>query len=182
MQNARAVGDRIEALVQELGTHGDARAQETARELVQLLMEFYGAGLERIVRLAGETGPEAFLQRLCEEPLVASLLLLHELHPVDATTRVRAALQKVRPFLLSQGGDVELVAIEDGRARLRLVAGEGCGSGGETLRRTVELAVEEAAPELAGLEVEEVAKPAPPAPLIQIQLRAKAPREAASGG
>jgi Fe-S cluster biogenesis protein NfuA len=72
------------------------------------------------------------------------------------------------------GGGLELTRLDEGIARIRLVAGAGCGSTGEALRRTVEEAVEEAAPELMGIEVEEVARPAPPAPLIQVQVRPKA--------
>ena len=40
--------------------------------------------------------------------------------PGDLETRVREALDEVRPYMESHGGDVELLGIEDGVARLRL--------------------------------------------------------------
>jgi Fe-S cluster biogenesis protein NfuA/nitrite reductase/ring-hydroxylating ferredoxin subunit len=171
VKNVRAVGDRIEQIVQELGALGDSLAQERTQELVQLLMEFYGAGLERIVELTGETGNVAFLERMAAEPLVASLLLLHNLHPVDTATRVERALEQVRPYLASHGGNVEMLGIDDGVARLRLLGScHGCGSSTVTMKLAIEQAIQEAAPELEGLEVEGVIEPAPTSPLIQVQL------------
>ena len=52
---------------------------------------------------------------------MASLLLIHGLYPVDLETRVREALDSVRPYMESHGGDVELLGDRrDGVARLRL--------------------------------------------------------------
>jgi Fe-S cluster biogenesis protein NfuA len=170
LKNIRAVGDRIEELVKELGSAGDPSVAERAQELVQLLMEFYGAGLERIVQLTAETGNTAFLARLAEEPLVASLLLLHNLHPESAPKRIGRALERLRPSLASHGSDVELLGVADGVARLRLAGtGNGCGSSTVTMTQAIEEAVQAAAPELAGIEVEAATEPAP-RPLIQIQV------------
>ena len=44
---------RIEELVQEIEALPDAKTRETAAELVQLLMEFYGQGLARMLAIAG---------------------------------------------------------------------------------------------------------------------------------
>jgi Fe-S cluster biogenesis protein NfuA/nitrite reductase/ring-hydroxylating ferredoxin subunit len=87
---------------------------------------------------------------------VASLLLVHDLHPYDVETRVRNALDSVRPYLGSHGGDVELVGIDDdGVVRLRLLGScDGCPSSSVTLQLAVEGAVEAAAPETARIEVE----------------------------
>lgn len=170
MKNVRAVGERIEELVTELGSADDPSVAARAQELVQLLMEFYGAGLERIVQLTSETGSAGFLARMAEEPLVASLLLLHNLHPEGASERIARALERLRPSLASHGGDVELLGVEDGVARLRLLgSGNGCGSSAVTMTHAIEEAVQEAAPELAGVEVEGATEPAP-RPLIQIQV------------
>jgi Fe-S cluster biogenesis protein NfuA len=168
VSNTRAVGDRIEQLIAEMGSLGDPRAREGARELVQLLMEFYGAGLERIVQVATEAGHDALLHRLADEPLVAALLLLHNLHPVDARTRVEGALSALGPQLAAHGAEVELTRLEDGVAHVRLqIGGHGCGSTAVALKDAIEQALAEAAPELAGIDID-VNEPA--APLIQIQL------------
>ncbi len=52
--------------------------------------------------------------------MVASMLLLHGLHPDDIETRVRRGIEKVRPYLQSHGGDVELASVRDGIVRLVL--------------------------------------------------------------
>ena len=53
---------------------------------------------------------------------MASLLLVHGLHPYSVETRVEQALASVRPYLGSHGGDVELLGVsDDGLVRLRLL-------------------------------------------------------------
>ena len=96
-------------------------------------------------------------ERLVEDGVVASLLLIHDLYPVDLETRVREALATVRPYMESHGGDVELLGIEDGVARLRLEGHcKGCPASAATLELAIKQALDEAAPDLAGLEVEGV--------------------------
>ena len=88
---------------------------------------------------------------------MASLLLIHDLYPIDLETRVREALATVRPYMESHGGDVELLGLDDGVARLRLVGHcKGCPASAATLELAIKEAIDEAAPDLAGLEVEGV--------------------------
>jgi len=102
-------------------------------------------------------------QTLCEfaeDSLISHLLLLHDLHPVDAVTRVEQALEGVRPYLQSHGGNVELIEIADGVARIRLEGHcKGCPSSMMTLKTSVEEAIRSAAPELMGIDCEDVAEP-----------------------
>lgn len=74
-------------------------------------MESYGAGLARMLEVIDETGGmnPTLLDRLAVDDLVASLLLLHGLHPYDVETRITRALERVRPYLASHGGDVKLL-------------------------------------------------------------------------
>ena len=171
-KNVRAVGDRIEQLVREFGASPDPHMRERAEELVRLLMEFYGAGLARILEIAAAAdGAEPGLPtRFAGDPLVASLLLLHDLHPLDAPARIQAALERVRPYLGPGCGGVTLLGVEDGIVRVRLEgSGNGAGSPTVAMKLAVERAVEEAAPEIARIEVEGVAALPPKSPLIQIQ-------------
>jgi Fe-S cluster biogenesis protein NfuA len=86
---------------------------------------------------------------------------------VDVETRVRRALEDVRPYLGSHGGDVELVAVEEGVARVRLGGTcNGCPSSSVTLRNAIEEAIMQAAPELEGVDAEGVTEPQPA--LVQI--------------
>ena len=111
---------------------------------------------------AAEDGLPGLVERLAGDELVASLLLLHGLHPADLDSRVAAALERVRPFLQSHGGDVELVRLVDGVVHLRLQGScHGCPSSAATLTSRIEQAIYEAAPDVASIEVVEAAEPAP---------------------
>jgi Fe-S cluster biogenesis protein NfuA/nitrite reductase/ring-hydroxylating ferredoxin subunit len=110
---------------------------------------------------------------MADDELVAHLLLLHDLHPVPAETRVREALEGVRPYLESHGGDVELVAVEDGVARLRLQGScSGCPSSTMTLKLAIEDAIYKAAPDVSNVEAEGVTAPAaaPGPTLLQLEV------------
>ena len=55
----------------------------------------------------------------------------------------------------SHGGNVELISLEDGVARLRLEGScDGCPASSSTLELAIKTALEEAAPDLLGIEVE----------------------------
>jgi Fe-S cluster biogenesis protein NfuA/nitrite reductase/ring-hydroxylating ferredoxin subunit len=179
----RAVGSRIELLLAELRSAGDAATAGKAEELVRLLMEFYGAGLARVVELADEE----LLARLSGDELVASLLVVHDLHPRGTRERVVEALDRVRPYLGSHAGGVEFLGVDgDGVVRLRLEGScDGCPSSTVTVSLAIERAIEEAAPEVTGVHVEGVtaARPAGARQLLQIQpLHRQPAAEAAPAG
>jgi Fe-S cluster biogenesis protein NfuA len=165
-RDLRAVGTRIEELLGRIRSAGDPGTAETAEEVVRLVVELYGAGLERAVELAG---PEV-TERLAGDELVASLLVLHGLHPRDTETRVVEALDKVRPYLGSHAGGVELLGVDpEGVVRLRLEGScDGCPSSTMTVKLAIERAIEEAAPEVAGVEVENLTREREPQ-LLQIK-------------
>ena len=165
-RDLRAVGSRIEELLGQIRATGDPGTAELAEEVVRLVVELYGAGLERTVELAG---PQA-LDRLVEDELVASLLVLHDLHPKDTETRVVEALDQVRPYLGSHAGGVELVGVgTDGVVHLRLEGScDGCPSSTMTVKLAIERAIEEAAPEVTAVEVENLTREKEPQ-LLQIQ-------------
>lgn len=164
-QDWRAAGERIEALI-VASAAGGAVARERAEELVRLVADLYGAGLERLLDLVHERGglTDEVLDALAEDDLVASLLLVHGLHPYAVETRIERALAGVRPYLGSHGGDVKLLDVTaDGVARLRMLGScDGCPSSPVTLKLAVQGAIEAAAPEITAIEVEEpVAAPHP---------------------
>jgi Fe-S cluster biogenesis protein NfuA/nitrite reductase/ring-hydroxylating ferredoxin subunit len=171
----RRTGDRIESLL-EASAAGGAAARSRAEELVGCVSGLYGAGLGRVLEILDESGrlDDELLAALAGDDLVASLLLVHDLHPYDIETRVRQALDTVRPYLGSHGGDVELLGVDDdGVVRLRLLGScDGCPSSSVTLQLAVEGAVEAAAPETTRIEVETsqggAADGQPPGPMISI--------------
>src|SRR5277367_6027205 len=75
----------IEQLLGRIEGAADPSLRSSVRELVQLVMELHGAGVERILEVVYSTGEEGdnIIQRLGRDELVASLLVLHGLHPLD---------------------------------------------------------------------------------------------------
>lgn len=157
LETLSETGERIEGLLGALATHGPV-AQQRAEDLVALVTNLYGAGLERILDVLHEAGrlDDQALDALAADELVAGLLLVHGLHPHDVTSRVSAALDSVRPYLGSHGGDVELLGVEpDGVVRLRLLGScDSCPSSSVTLQLAVEGAIQAAAPEVTAIEVD----------------------------
>lgn len=150
----RAAGERIEALLDGLSVEGTV-ARERAEQLVREVADLYGAALARVTALADDAG----LQRLTGDDLIASLLLVHGLHPHGIDRRVADALDRVRPYLGSHGGDIELLEVVPGRGtdvtvRLRFAGScKSCPSSAATLELAVEDAVRAAAPEVTAIEV-----------------------------
>jgi Fe-S cluster biogenesis protein NfuA/nitrite reductase/ring-hydroxylating ferredoxin subunit len=145
-------------------------------EIVQELMDLHGAGLERMLELIHESneGGQPMIDRLAADPAVSGLLLLHDLHPVPLEERVMEALASVRPYLGTHGGNVELLGLShDGVAHLRLEGScHGCASSAVTLKLAIEQALNEAAPDLSGIDVEGVVENKPramPAGFIPLQ-------------
>ncbi|UTR11615.1 MULTISPECIES: NifU family protein [Evansella] len=67
--------------------------------------------------------------------------------------QVQEVLDKLRPFLLRDGGDVELVDIEDGVVKVRLMGACGsCPSSTITLKAGIERALLEEVPGVTELE------------------------------
>jgi len=167
---ARAQVERVEALLGEVESLADARARDTATATVGALLELYGEGLARLLAHADGAGAGGFAEALAGDELVSHLLVLHDLHPVPLEARVRAALEEVRPYLESHGGDVELLAVEEGVVRLRMQGScDGCPSSAMTLKLAIEDAIRKAAPEVEEVEAEGAEEPAPPA-LIQLEV------------
>jgi len=170
--DARRAGERVEALLAELQSHAGPQVAEVAEELVTCLVELYGAGLAEIVQILGEddeAGPR-LLHQLAANPLVESLLLVHDLHPLSTSARIRRAVEQVLPQLGSHAGEVEYGGLDDqGVVHLRLERG-GHSCGAATVREVIEQAVTAAAPEASGVDIEMVEAPAE-LPLLQITRR-----------
>jgi Fe-S cluster biogenesis protein NfuA/nitrite reductase/ring-hydroxylating ferredoxin subunit len=151
---------RMETLLEEIETLSDPNARSTAAEVVRVLLELYGEGLARMMEVVAEGEErERTFDAFAEDDLVSHLLLLHGLHPLDLETRVVRALEEVRPYLLSHGGNVELLGVEEGVARLRMQGScSGCPSSTVTLKLAIEEAIQKTAPDLERIQAEGVAE------------------------
>ncbi|HEY3864816.1 MAG TPA: DUF5947 family protein [Solirubrobacteraceae bacterium] len=163
-----ALVERVERLIELSEQIPDPGARALVGDLTSAIMDLYGEGLARIGGVLRDAGPagEELRERLLADGVVASLLLMHDLHPVPLEERVLAALDSVRPYMESHEGGVELLGIEDSVARLRLQGScHGCAASQATLELAIKEALNEHAPDLLGIEVEGVAESNPhPAP------------------
>jgi Fe-S cluster biogenesis protein NfuA len=63
--------------------------------------------------------------------------------------KIEAALAQIRPYLQRDGGDVELVAVEDGVVKVRLKgACGGCPMATMTLKQGIERTLKQVIPEV----------------------------------
>ncbi|GAB3234116.1 NifU family protein [Mycolicibacterium hippocampi] len=152
----RTAGDRIQALL-DASAAGGAAARERAEHLVREVTDLYGAALARLMGHAAQACPE-LADDLVADDLVASLLLVHGLHPHSVERRISDALDTVRPYLGSHGGDVHLLDVGgtpgDQTVRLQFSGScKSCPSSAVTLELAVEDAVRAAAPEVSSIEV-----------------------------
>jgi Fe-S cluster biogenesis protein NfuA len=150
---ARTAAERVDRLLAQL-LAADPRAAAAAEELTCCLVQLYGGALARIVDIVGATRSA----ELCADPLVESLLLVHDLHPLDAETRIRRALRTC-------AGQPEFRGIDAAGVVHVGLTGGGCGSARRAAVDRIEAVVQQAAPETAGTEVD--TSP----PLLQISRR-----------
>ena len=174
---ARELVGRVEGLLAELEAVPDRTAREKANETVAALLDLYGAALERIVVEAASLDGDGRLARtLVADELVSHVLLLHDLHPESLDSRVQKALDSVRPYLASHGGNVELRGVEDGVVRLALEGScSGCPSSTVTLKLAIEDAIHKAAPDVERIEAEGVTVEVKPGNAMLIQLAPPVP-------
>jgi Fe-S cluster biogenesis protein NfuA/nitrite reductase/ring-hydroxylating ferredoxin subunit len=139
---------QLEALVETLEREGDERALQ----LLELVDAIHRPALALIAR--GEL----------EHPLAHALLAMYDLVPPDERTVVEEALDEVRPYIHSHGGELELLDVSDGVVRVRMSGScHGCAASPMTLKRGIERALRERYPEFKEVISDEPATAQPPA-------------------
>jgi Fe-S cluster biogenesis protein NfuA/nitrite reductase/ring-hydroxylating ferredoxin subunit len=140
----------LDTLVETLEREGDARALL----LLELVDAIHRPALERIV--AGDL----------EHPLAQTLLAMYDLAEVEPEIIVEEALDAVRPYIESHGGQVELLEVDGGAVHLRLGgACDGCAGSTMTLTRGIEAALRERYPAF-----KRIVAHSPEPELLQIQM------------
>jgi Fe-S cluster biogenesis protein NfuA len=135
-----------------------------SKELVQLLMDVHGAGIERIMEIVFESGGPgpAIIDELGRDSITSSLLLLYSLHPDDLEARVNKAMERMRPRLRKVSCSADLMHIDKGAVQIRVTtSGHSCGSSANDVRAIVEEAVYELAPDVGSVEVLGLEEPSP---------------------
>lgn len=144
--------------VGELVDHLESELAEDDRDRVfELLDHLEAFHREGITRMAMAMPPDA-LDAVHEDPLVSHLLeayLGEEAADEDPQALVEEALDEIRPYVHSHGGEMELVALREGIVTLRLMgACDGCPASSATLTQGVESTLRERWPGFRRLRVE----------------------------
>jgi hypothetical protein len=147
---------RLSELVAQLEQMPASAQRESDKELVQLLMEVHGRGLERMMEIIFESqeNGSALIDRLAKDEAAGGLLLLYSLHPDALETRIQSAVERIGPRLRKLACAVASVSIDEGSVRLLLTrSGHSCGSSAKELRAIVESGIYESAPDVTALEI-----------------------------
>jgi len=158
--------DKIEKLVQRAESLTDPQARSIAVDLLQAVLEFHAAGLERVMAMAAASKDgDALIERIATDDLAGSMLLLHDLHPDDLETRINRAVQKLQEMFVSLGAKLSLLAIEPGTVRLRFDSSRTWA--GAPVKGSIENAIYQAAPEIETVLIDGL-RETPPANFVPV--------------
>ena len=166
--------DRVAELTTGLLDHQDGAVRAKAEELVDWLDVFHREGLGRFVEMVRQWRGELVLEQAALDPVVGELLATYSLGvDVDAAAAdrvIQLALDEVRPYVHSHGGDIEVRSVVDGVVHLRMHGTcDGCTAADDTVTRRIEVALREHWIDFRRVEVEaSTAAPHPPPPDGQV--------------
>jgi Fe-S cluster biogenesis protein NfuA/nitrite reductase/ring-hydroxylating ferredoxin subunit len=142
--------NRLETLIE----NWDTDQSNTVKQLRSADQALHKEAIKKIINAVKKV-PEAMeaLKEAVSEELVYSVLRHMEIVKASLQERVEDALESVRPFLASHGGNVELVELTPpNKVTVRLLgACDGCPASGLTLREGVEKAIKEHCPEITDI-------------------------------
>jgi len=135
----------IERLVGVLEASDDREATREARDLVRGVLSFHRAALDKALSIvrAAQRGPD-IVEALAEDELVASLLVLHGLHPRSIERRAELVADR----LAREHPSLRLVGVTEGIVQLEM---RSSGAAALLTRRVVEAAIVEALPDALGV-------------------------------
>jgi hypothetical protein len=163
----------IEQLLDEIQALVPAPAWQRVERVVGRVIRLYGAGLARALDHARAAGVEGARldERVAEDDLLASLLLLHGLHPLDVVERVRRAVELARTELGLAEADLEVTSVRDGQVEIRTAQTLGGGAmAARVAEGAIRRAIETAAPEVTHVEIHGPG-PARDPGLVQLRVR-----------
>jgi Fe-S cluster biogenesis protein NfuA len=151
-------------LVAQFDDLPDGATKTAAKDLMQLLMDVHGRGLERVMEIVFDSGDsgQKIIDKLGQDSIVGNLLLLYSLHPDGLEARLQSALDRIRPRLRKLACTIELENVQEGTVQVRLAtSGHSCGSSTKDLRSIVEDGMFEFAPDVTSLEILGLEEPTP---------------------
>ncbi len=164
----REILDRVSLLATRLLDHSNPQVATDIEEILDWLDVYHREGLGRLVDMVRQWRGELFLEQAALDPVVGELLSTYSLGvDVDAAASQRViqlALDEVRPYIHSHGGEVEVISVSDGVVQLRMHGTcDGCTAAIDTITERIEVALREHWIDFRRVEVEEpTAAPHPP--------------------
>jgi hypothetical protein len=150
--NLHPASAELEEQLRRLDTITDPTSRNIATDLIASVLQFHTAALERMLEILRENdGNAAAMAGFDRDPLVRSMLLIHDLHPDPVDARVRRAVKELEPTARKRDATVEVITAEEAMVRVRIKGGQA----GRPLGEIVERAVRAAAPEAEQVIVEE---------------------------
>ena len=160
--------DEMERLLSDIDAL-DEPFRDRVLALLDAVDVLHRHALERLGELLG---PEGIARVRSRDPAVAWLFDAYAVG-IDERAAAEAALERVRPYIHSHGGRLELLEARAGVVRVRLSGScSGCTASAVTLRSGVEEALRDGFPGFAAMEVEEddaLPHPPPGPTLLQIE-------------
>ncbi len=136
-----------------LGLEVDAR--DKAMMLKHAVEDFHQYALAHLIQhLKKDEHGRDLLFGMLDDPSIYALFAMHGLIRVDPKIQALQALESVRPYMQSHGGDVELVNVQDNVVYLKLQgACEGCSASSTTLNNLVEKVIRTQMPDVTQIVV-----------------------------
>ena len=135
---------RLEELLGEVERCAPPDTLGVVRELVSTLLEVHRPGLEELLQAAMDSHTDEGAMAVCETPSVASLLLMHNLHPKSLEARVAGAFTEAHDAA-GHAARAVVTRIDGASVAVRIDSEKPAAAA--LLRRTVERIVEERAPD-----------------------------------
>jgi hypothetical protein len=172
----RAESQQIERVLEELRELVVPAAWQRIEQVMRITVALYGAGLAHALELARQTGAgRAFDQGIIEDELLASLLVLHGLHPLTIEERVQRTLAAVRSELGIPDDQLTIASLGGGTLELASTASLGGSISARVAEGVIRHALEAAAPELAAIQITGIAQPVQEPKLVQLRVRREEP-------
>jgi hypothetical protein len=170
----RTEANEIQHKLDELRAMVPEAAYTRIETVIERVVALYGAGLGNAIGHAYDAAADlTFVERISNDELLASLLLLHGLHPLPAEERVKRAVVQAVAAIGSDAAQVRFVALDD--AGVVVLDAPSLGGGAMSMQvaeAALRRAIENAAPEVTRVIVEGLAAPVPrEPPLVQIRSR-----------
>jgi len=135
---------QLDAEVRELEELPHPQVREQIFRVLQLIDHAHRPGLEAVRGALQQAGQ---WQQVLEDEGARILFTLYDLAPMDERTQAEIALEAIRPYIRSHGGEVEVLRAEDGEVHVRLSGACGsCAASASTLERGVRAALQEGLP------------------------------------